>query len=196
MRNQKGSFEFVMVSETYSADLKGRQSVRTTFKLPPRCIDALSLLAAQLGIKQKSIFDHLVDDTRVLQALAREFEQRQPADQNRVAKTYVISRKTLENLEQVSKRFQTPRDALVEFSIERIMPLLQEEKNKHKNRKKLRSGLDRFLQEGRALLKEADKLLDRDDPAFQRIYQMVGTVSGGRDEIEAIIEKGQGLEEF
>jgi hypothetical protein len=196
MGNEKGSFEFVMVSETYSAELKGRQSVRTTFKLPPRCIDALSLLAAQLGIKQKSIFDHLVDDTRVLQAVAREIDQRQSADQNRVAKTYVISRKTLENLEQVSKRFQTPRDALVEFSIERIMPLLQEEKNKHKNRKKLRAGLKRFLEEGRSLLQEADKLLDRDDPALQRIYQMVGAVSGGCEEVEAIIEKGRGLEEF
>jgi hypothetical protein len=113
-----------------------------------------------------------------------------------VAKTYVISRKTLENLEQVSKRYQTPRDALVEFSIERIMPLLQEEKDKHRNRKKLRPGLDRFLQEGHALLKEAAEMLDRDDPAFQRIYQMVGAVSGGYDEIGAIIDKGKGLEEF
>ena len=51
MSNRRKSFDFVMVSETYTADLKGRQSVRTTFKLPTRCIDALSLLAGQLGIK-------------------------------------------------------------------------------------------------------------------------------------------------
>ena len=76
MRNKKKSVEFVMLSETYSADLRGRQSVRTTFKLTPRSIDALSLLAGQLGIKQKSIFDHLVDDTRALQALARDLENR------------------------------------------------------------------------------------------------------------------------
>ena len=98
MRNKKKSVEFVMLSETYSADLRGRQSVRTTFKLTPRSIDALSLLAGQLGIKQKSIFDHLIDDTRALQALARDLENRAELDQERVPKTYVISRKTLENL--------------------------------------------------------------------------------------------------
>ena len=59
MSSRRKSFEIVMVSESYTADLRGRQSVRTTFKLPARSIDALSLLAGQLGIKQKSIVDHL-----------------------------------------------------------------------------------------------------------------------------------------
>jgi len=185
-----------MVSETYSADLRGRQSVRTTFKLPPRCIDALSLLAGQLGIKQKSIFDHLVDDTRTLQALAREIEKREAVAENRVAKTYVISRKTLENLEQVCKRYQTPRDALVEFSIERIMPLIQEEKQKHQNRKKLHKKLDQFLKDSRDLLEEADQLLDRDDPVFEQIYQMARAVQSGNDEINDTIDKGRRLDEF
>ncbi len=196
MRNQKKSVGFVMLSETYSTDLRGRQSVRTTFKLTPRSIDALSLLAGQLGIKQKSIFDHLVDDTRALQALAREIEQRDAIDENRVAKTYVISRKTLENLEQVSKRYQTPRDALVEFSIERILPLIQEEKNKHNKRKKLCDKLDQFLADSKELLKEADRLLDRDDPVFEQVYQVARSVRSSCDEINEIIDKGQRLEEF
>lgn len=196
MRNQKGSIEFVMVSETYTADLRGRQSVRTTFKLPPRSIDALSLLAGQLGIKQKSIFDHLVDDTRTLQALAREIEKHEAVEENRVAKTYVISRKTLENLEQVCKRYQTPRDALVEFSIERIMPLIQEEKKKHENRKKLQKKLDQLQADSKALLEESAELLDRDDPVFEQVYQIARSVKSNSDEIKDIIEKGRRLEEF
>jgi len=196
MGNERKSFELVMVSETYTSDLKGRQSVRTTFKLPTRCIDALSLLAGQLGIKQKSIFDHLVDDTKTLQALARGFEQQEPSRENRVAKTYVISRKTLENLERVSRRFQAPRDALVEFSIERIMPLLKKEKQKHEKRKTLRPKLKEFLENGTELLEQADAVLDRDDPVFEKITQMVETLQSGCDEIDTIIEKGQKLEEF
>ena len=35
-------------------DLRGRQSVRATFRLSEACIDAISILSAQLGIKQKS----------------------------------------------------------------------------------------------------------------------------------------------
>lgn len=196
MRNKNKSVEFVMLSETYSADLRGRQSVRTTFKLTPRSIDALSLLAGQLGIKQKSIFDHLVDDTRTLQALAREIEKREAIQEERVPKTYVISRKTLENLEQVCKRYQTPRDALVEFSIERILPLIKEEKKKHQNRQQLKDKLDRFLSSSRELLEDADNILDRDDPVFEQIYQMARATQSGCDEIDQIIEKGKRLEEF
>ncbi len=196
MGNKNKAVEFVMLSETYSADLRGRQSVRTTFKLTPRSIDALSLLAGQLGIKQKSIFDHLVDDTRTLQALAREIEKREAIQEERVAKTYVISRKTLENLEQVCKRYQTPRDALVEFSIERILPLIKEEKNKHHNRQKLQDKLDRFLADSRELLEDADKILDREDPVFEQIYQMAKAAQSSCDEINQIIEKGRRLEEF
>lgn len=196
MSNRRKSFEIVMVSESYSADLRGRQSVRTTFKLPTRSIDALSLLAGQLGIKQKSIVDHLVDDTQTLQTLARELDRQDASTANRVAKTYVVSRRTLENLEQVSKRFQTPRDALVEFSIERIMPLLQSEREKHENRKSLVPRLNQFLENAGELLAEADVTLDRDDPAFEKIIQMVGAVESGSAEINAIIEKGRKLESF
>ncbi len=196
MRNKKKSVEFVMLSETYSADLRGRQSVRTTFKLTPRSIDALSLLASQLGIKQKSIFDHLVDDTRALQALARDLENRAELAQDRVPKTYVISRKTLENLEQVCKRYQAPRDALVEFCIERIMPLIKEEKEKHLNRQKLQTKLDQFLVLSRELLEDADKELDRDDPVFEQVYQMARATQSGYDEINQIIEKGARLEDY
>jgi hypothetical protein len=194
--NDRKKIKFMVVSEAYSADLRGRQSVRTTFKLSPRYIDALSLLAGQLGIKQKSLFDHLIDDTQSLRAIAEELQYRGTLRENRIAKTYVISRRSLESLEQVSKRFETPRDALVEFSIERILPLINEEKRKHENRKILSNKLEKFMHQGRDLLQEADELLDREDPVFEKILHMVGAVKSGCIEIDEVIEKGKRLEEF
>ena len=195
MSKEKKTLDFMVVSGTYSADLKGRQSVRTTFKLSPRCIDALSLLAAQLGIKQKSLFDHLIDDTQTLKAIARDFESPEMRA-NRVPKTYVISRRTLESLDQISRRYQTPRDILVEFSIERIMPLIQEERKKHENRKKLMNSLDELLKNSRSLLQKADKALDGDDPVLEKVFQICRTINQGCAEINTIVEKGQKLEEF
>lgn len=195
MSKEKKTLDFMVVSETYSADLRGRQSVRTTFKLSPRCIDALSLLAAQLGIKQKSLFDHLIDDTQTLKAIARDFESPEMRT-NRVPKTYVISRRTLESLDQISRHYQTPRDILVEFSIERIMPLIQEERKKHENRKKLMNSLDELLENSRSLLQKADKALDRDDPVLDKVFQICRTINQGCAEINTIVEKGQKLEEF
>lgn len=195
MSKEKKILDFMVVSGTYSADLKGRQSVRTTFKLSPRSIDALSLLAAQLGIKQKSLFDHLIDDTQTLKAIARDVES-PDTRANRVAKTYVISRRTLESLDEISRHYQTPRDILVEFSIERIMPLIKEERKKHENRKKLMNSVDGLLENSRSLLKEADKMLDRDDPVLEKVFQMCRTINQGCAEINTIVEKGQKLEEF
>ena len=43
--------------------LKGKQSIRATFKLPPDIIRLLSIAASQLGIKQKTLFDQLVEDS-------------------------------------------------------------------------------------------------------------------------------------
>ena len=194
--NDRKKVKIMVVSEAYSADLRGRQSVRTTFKLSPRYIDALSLLAGQLGIKQKSLFDHLIDDTKSLRAIAEELQDRGTLRENRIAKTFVISRRSLESLEQVSKRFETPRDALVEFSIERILPLINEEKQKHENRKILSDSLEKFMRQGRELLQEADQLLDREDPVFEKILHMVGAVKSGCDEIDEVIEKGKRLEAF
>jgi hypothetical protein len=183
-------------SEESTADLRGRQSVRTTFKLTARSIDALSILAGQLGIKQKSLFDHLIEDTRALRLIAQEFEHFGERTQ-RVAKTYVISRKTLENLERVAGQFNTPRDALVEYSIERVIPLLQREKHKHEQRKKLLSGLQNYLQEGIHLLEVAEKTgLDMDDPAFVELEHMLRAVQSCAEAVDAMVEKGKKIEEF
>ena len=195
MSKSKRTFDFMVVSGSYSADLRGRQSVRTTFKLSPRCIDALSLLAAQLGIKQKSLFDHLMDDTQTLKAIARESEEVEYRA-NRVPKTYVVSRRTLEVLEQISRHYETPRDILVEFSIERIMPLIKEERKKHEDRKELKQKLDELLKDGRSLLERAEDKLERDDPVLEKVYQMYRSIDQGCNEIDTILEKGKRLEEF
>lgn len=185
-------FEF---SDDPTADLRGRQSVRTTFKLSERSIDALSILAGQLGIKQKSLFDHLIEDTGTLTMIAREFEEFSGRTQ-RVAKTYVVSRKSLDKLEKVSVQYNTPRDALVEYSIRRILPLLTREREKHEHRKKLLSELRTYLDTGLDMLEKAETDLDRDDPAFRELLTMIRAVNSCCDRIDSCVEKGNKIEEF
>ena len=55
----------ISLPKTFTSDLRGRQSVRATFKLSEGCIEAISIVAAHLGIKQKSLFDHLVEDASI-----------------------------------------------------------------------------------------------------------------------------------
>ncbi len=88
-------------------------------------------MAVHLGIKQKSLFDHLIEDMQSLKLIAREVESERFGALNRVQKTFVVSRKTLSNLDETSKRFNAPRDALVEYSIQRLMPVITRERERH-----------------------------------------------------------------
>lgn len=195
MEKKENPFIRLEYSEEVTADLRGRQSVRTTFKLSERSIDALSILAGQLGIKQKSLFDHLIEDTQALQLIASEMADLGRKNQ-RVAKTYVISRKTLENLERVSEQYNAPRDALVEYSIERILPLLLREKEQHSKRKLLLEELRIFLQQGSAIAADAERELGPDDPVLQAIVNMLRSVTGCFQEVEQCVAKGNKIENF
>lgn len=195
MAIKKRSLIHLEFSENSAADLRGKQSVRTTFKLSERSIEALSILANQLGIKQKSLFDHLVEDTRALKLIAREFDEFSRGTQ-RVAKTYVISRKTLDNLEAVSVQYNTPRDALVEYSIERILPLLALEKAKHQKRKLYYTQMQEYLENCVAMLENAETDLGQDDPVF---HELLGVARGAQvacKNIEQCVSKGSKIEDF
>lgn len=179
-----------------SLDLRGRQSVRTTFKISERSIEALSILAGQMGIKQKSLFDHLVDDARILKMIAREYGKENTVERRRVAKTFVISRRSLENLEQISSSYNTPRDILVEFSIERILPLLEQEKEKHHVRKQIAAELTEQLKRSLQLLERAELELGEDDPLVLEMRSMVRSGETGLGRILSFIKKGRRIEEF
>ncbi len=195
MKKKESAMIHVEYLQKSTATLRGRQSVRATFKLTERSIDALSILACQLGIKQKTLFDQVVDDSESLRVIAQEFEDFDAAGQ-RVAKTYVISRRTLENLDRIADRYKTPRDALVEFSIERILPLIEQEKKKHEKRKILLQKLQTFSQEGIEMLNKAEVALGADDPVFIETLKMMRHVVYCRDSVEGFVEKGNRMEDF
>jgi hypothetical protein len=179
-----------------SLDLRGRQSVRATFKLTGKAIDAISVVATHLGIKQKSLFDHLIDDTRSLNLIARNINSGRFKRLNRIQKTYVISRKTLYCLEEVSRDFSAPRDALVEYSIQRLLPVIAEEREKHQRRKEILDEITDYLKQGEKILERSKKLLGEDDPVFDKFKSSVTALYNAHRRIGSFIEKGEIIEKF
>lgn len=191
----KVSFTTIQFTTNSMADLRGKQSVRTTFKLSERAIDALSILACQMGIKQKTLFDHLMDDLSVLKIIARE-QHAVIRDGARVPKTFVVSRRTLDTLEMISSRYNAPRDMLVELSIERIYPLVEQEKVKHKRRKELHEDMKLLMEKGRKLLIDSDQQFEADDPVFAKYIQCMRSFENSCLDVEKYLEKGQKVEQF
>lgn len=178
------------------SDLRGKQSIRATFKLSAKSIETMSVVAAHLGIKQKSLFDHLIDDIGSLSLIAQELERDTFHGMNRVQKTYVLSRKTLTSLEEVSKKFDAPRDALVEYSIKRLLPVVEEERERHLKRKAVLAEVAEFLGQGEEILKKSRELLGEDDFVYERLETSMKGVLNAYNSIAAFVEKGEMIEDF
>lgn len=177
-------------------DLRGRQSVRATFKLSEGCIDAITIVATQLGIKQKSLFDHLSEDTQTLQSIARRLRNQRLERRDRKQKTYVISRRTLNCLDDIARRFDAPRDALVEYSVQRLLPLILRERRRHEKRKEMLSKITRHFKRGEKLLDELGRQLGKDDPVYRRLAAAMVAYASAYEQIRAVVEKGRIIENF
>jgi len=184
------------IPRTSSADLRGRQSVRATFKLSARAIEAMSIVAVHLGIKQKSLFDHLIEDMQSLKLIAREIESEGFSTSNRVQKTFVISRKTLSNLDETSRQFNAPRDALVEYSIQRLMPVINKEREKHHKRKEILRDMNAHLENGLKILQKSRSLLGEEDPVSVSLESAMRSLINAQGHVQTFVEKGEIIEEF
>ena len=177
-------------------DLRGRQSVRATFRLSEACIDAISILSAQLGIKQKSIFDHLMENAQVLKNMARDLENTEFDRHERIKKTFVISRRSLSFLDMISSEHNAPRDALVEYSVRRLLPIIAKERIKHEKRKDLLAEISNHFAKGERLLAKADEMLGSDDPIVHKLQTAMSVYKNAFGDIANFIERGKMIEKF
>jgi hypothetical protein len=192
---EKPSVE-TFLSQPSSRDLRGRQSVRATFKLTEKAIETMSAVSVHLGIKQKSLFDHLIDDLESLEQIARQMGTAPRELSSRMQKTYVLSRRTLSCLDQAAKEYAASRDALVEYSIQRLQPVIAKEKERHAERKRLLSQLNEFLATAEKILTQAEKTLGSGDPVYDQLEKATIGMLNARDDIAAFIEKGKMIENF
>jgi len=194
-KNQDWTIE-ISLPGTSTADLRGRQSVRATFKLTAKAIDAISVVSTHLGIKQKSLFDHLMQDSGSLDIIAREIQNNNFKIIDRVQKTYVLSRKTLSCLDSAAKKFDAPRDALVEYSIQRLLPIIIREREKHRKRKEILHDLAEYLNHGYQILQKSQDVIGDDDPILEKIKFAVSASENMYTDIKNFIQRSEIIEDF
>jgi uncharacterized protein (UPF0147 family) len=186
----------ISVSNPSTNDLRGRQSVRATFRLSEACIDAISILATQLGIKQKSVFDHLMENDQVLKNVARALEGTEFDRNKRIQKTFVISRRSLSFLDMISSEYNAPKDSLVEYSVRRLLPIIAKERKKHEKRKELLAEISNHFAKSEKLLSKADQMLGTDDPIVNKLQTAMSVYKNAFDDIANFIYRGKIIEKF
>ena len=176
--------------------LKGMQSVRATFTLPEQTINLLSAVANQLGVKQKSIFDHLFEDKNALNRIADGAQKYKPNGHQRKPKTFVLSRNCLRTLDTFAREYKLPRDVLVEFSIKQLHPLITQEKKRHENRKTLLNEMENFRKLGIQFMDKVRYLVGENDDTVQKLEGFFSQYDKSMEELKTTIAKGKCMEEF
>lgn len=181
---------------TNASDLLGKQSVRATFKLSAEFIDAVSILAAQLGIKQKSLFDHLMEDVESLRTIASQMESDKKGKKDRIQKTFVISKKSLLSLDAVSKKFEASRDDIVEYSIKRLFPILSTERQKQKRREAALEKILAHFEQTRELIENIEEIVGEDDPVYTAVAAVFNAYENALESIDQFVSKGRRITEL
>ena len=197
--NKKNEFPFneqEAVAGLSADSLRGRQSVRATFRLPLQIISLLSVAANQLGLKQKSLFDQLVEDREVLAQLALMADDYQPLNDSRQQKTYVVSRNALLSLEHVARTCGLPRDLLVELSIQRLVPVLSSEQEKNQKRQQVLGKLEDMCDASSLLFQETLEMLGEDDAATQLVATVQTQCRRAIDELTQLVAQGSKLDRY
>lgn len=176
--------------------LKGRQSVRATFKLPRYAIYLVSMISNRLGVQQKSLFDQLIEEGWRLDNIKKQIREHTPQDQEQRSKTFVLSRQTLNALNRTARSHNIPRDLLVEMSIRRLIPLIGYEKQKQKRRIRALEEIQQFYQQGRNLLSSLESSVGADDSAHEGMSEVLSLCEKTMADLQADIERGKALETF
>ncbi len=181
------------ILELNSRQLRGKQSVRATFRLSSQMIDLLKIAANHLGVQQKSLIDELVNSKETLDRVAGDSITVQRPDAERRQKTFVLSRRTLDLLDEISDQHRLSRDHLVELCISRLIPFVDAEQKKHRQRRRLLKEVERYLADGNELLKKADTMLGRDDRFRLKLERIVSHTERNVSELRRFVKRKETL---
>ncbi|OGR18205.1 MAG: hypothetical protein A2X81_09935 [Desulfobacterales bacterium GWB2_56_26] len=175
--------------------LRGRQSVRTTFRLPEGVIVLLGMAAGQFGLQQKALLDQLIDNAEFMQLPddegGKDLQEKQPVR----PKTFVLSKRSLYILEKVSRERRIPRDALVAAVIQQLMPIIRAEREKQRKRQEIYADMVTYLRYGQNLLAKTENSLGKDDQILEMMARMVRLGEEGVAKMAEIIDRGRNMEE-
>lgn len=173
--------------------LKGKQSVRATFRLSDQMIDLLKVAATHLQVQQKSLIDELVQSRETLDQIASESQDLSQTVEERRQKTFVLSRNALNLLDDISNKYNLSRDYLVELCIGRLIPFVDAEQEKHEQRRQLIKEVDHYLEQGKNLLEKADALLEKDDRFRVKFEHIITYTERHVDELRKFVKERKSL---
>jgi hypothetical protein len=179
-----------------SAALKGKQSVRTSFKLSEACIQAINIVAKQLEIKHRSLFDYLIEDTDTLERIAQKIVRGNQFENKGIQKSFIISRESLVRIDHLCEKLKISRDALIELSVRRLLQIIEKEMENHRKRKDMLELVQNHYHESKQVLNRIKASVGAEDTIYKVFQNTVSASKQAKIQLIDILSKGKVIEGF
>ena len=173
-----------------SEEVSKSKDVVASFKLSQESMDAMVWIAKRLGISNKKLFDAIWShqgDSFIM--ITNDVEYDPNIKRKKISKR--ISRQSLNNLNELSKKYEMKRDQIIEVTFISYQLLLEkilnDRKNKHKKANKM---IDEYWKTGELLEKKLKNLLDEDDPIIDRIGYVIVVIMNLSSAIQSELKDG------
>lgn len=157
-----------IVLKNITKDLTKNKDVVTTIKISKVGIEAMKWLSKRWGMSNKRLFDSLLkgENEGMLKIITK---MKNESNINLIKKSLRVSIRSIENLNEMSKKYGIPRDLIIDRCFIILKLLVEEQLNsiKSKHEKALKM-INQYWYKGDELEKDLKKLLDKDDPIIYR----------------------------
>ena len=200
-KSGRSASNFLSESKLPSISLRDKQSVRTTFRLKRETYETISWLANYNGVTKKELIDHAVVTLSELEGAYKAlleksdeiFAEKDDGSAVFVRKTQVVTRKTLEILNKLSKELNISRDKLVERTIKVLKMINQNQVQKHE---KALTKIEQLASQVEKTKDALKKLLEEEDPILARVYQVNAIVDRLYTAICSEISEGEPIDPY
>ncbi|RLB97275.1 MAG: hypothetical protein DRH90_23590, partial [Deltaproteobacteria bacterium] len=132
-----------------------------------------------------------LEDSDALIAIARSNPRKNVEKKDRIQKTFVISQKSLSSLKKLLNEVESSRDDLVEYAIQRLLPILLKERNQQKKREIALSEMAQLLEHSIELMSKIEKTVGKDDPLYEYYLEGIMAYQNAFDKMENLVQQGK-----
>jgi hypothetical protein len=177
-----------LISKPISAK---KESKRTTFKLSKQSLNAIDWIVNTYEMPAKEVFDVFDKSDELVAHVVEITRDDEEKDLPRERKTFVISKKTLNQLNRIAKSEGVQRDILVEKMVLIYKALLEKIlEDEERNEKKALNIISDFLKQAEKTEAQLKKLLDNSNPILDRFSIITLIIDNLESAIDAKLTVG------
>jgi len=95
------------------------------------------------------------------------------------------------SLEKLLSAVEASRDDLVEYAIQRLLPILLKERNQQKKRETVLSEIAQHFEHSIELMRKIEKSVGKDDPLYEYYLAIIEAYRDAFDKMENLVQQGK-----